>query len=82
VLTDQPGDGSWPITGASFVLIHREQHDAARAKSLLDFFAWCFAEGDAAASNLDYVPMPDDVVTLVESLWRTDVKSAGVAVWK
>jgi len=82
VLTDQPGDGSWPITGASFVLIHREQRDAARATSLLDFFAWCFAEGDAAASNLDYVPMPDDVVALVESLWRTDVKSAGAAVWK
>jgi phosphate transport system substrate-binding protein len=82
VLTDQPGDGSWPITGASFVLIHREQQDAARAKSLLDFFAWCYASGDVAASKLDYVPMPDDVAALVESLWRTEVKSAGVPVWK
>lgn len=82
VLTDQPGDASWPITGASFVLIHREQQDAARAKSLLDFFAWCFADGDAAASRLDYVPMPDDVVVLVESIWGTEVKSAGAAIWK
>lgn len=82
VLTDQPGDASWPITGASFVLIHREQQDAARAKSLLDFFAWCFADGDAAASHLDYVPMPDDVVALVESVWGAEVKSAGAAIWK
>jgi len=81
VLTDQPGDASWPITGASFILIHKEQANAATAKEVLRFFAWCFRNGGKTAEKLDYVPMPDKVVSLVEKTWAEKIKSAGKPVW-
>lgn len=81
VLTDQPGAGSWPITGASFILLYKEQKDAARARAMLDFFAWSYRNGDEAASKLDYVPIPDKVVSLIEALWRAEVKAAGASIW-
>ncbi len=77
VLTDQPGEGSWPITGASFILLHADQKDAARAAAMLEFFAWCFENGDEAAAALHYVPMPDNVVKLVKDEWAARVKSDG-----
>jgi phosphate transport system substrate-binding protein len=82
VLTDQPGAQAWPITGASFILMYKEQRDAAHANRLLDFFAWSFKSGDDAAKKLDYVPLPDNVVAMVEALWRTDVTSSGAPIWK
>lgn len=82
VLTDQPGAGSWPITGATFILIYKEQDDAARAKALLEFFGWCYEYGDEDAVGLDYVPMPDSVVELVEDTWRKEVRSNGKALWQ
>jgi phosphate transport system substrate-binding protein len=82
VLTAQPGAASWPITGASFILLHKEQPDAARARQLLEFFAWCFKNGGEAARKLDYVPMPETVVKLVERTWASDIASNGAAVWK
>jgi phosphate transport system substrate-binding protein len=82
VLVDQPGDNSWPITGASFILIYKNQSDAAKAKDILTYFDWCFKNGKDLALKLDYVPMPDNVMNLVESTWKTDVKCQGKAVWK
>jgi phosphate transport system substrate-binding protein len=82
VLTDQPGEKSWPITGASFILVHKNQPDAARAKAMLSFFDWCFANGDQIAVNLHYVPMPPEVVKLIKAAWTKEIKADGQPVWK
>lgn len=77
VLTEQPGAGSWPISGATYILIHKEQPDLAKSREMLKFFGWCLDDGDKAATQLHYIPMPDDVVKLVKSAWRDQVKSSG-----
>jgi hypothetical protein len=59
VLTDQPGKAAWPITGASYILLHKAQADGVKGKEVLKFFDYAFKNGDAAAADLDYVPMPD-----------------------
>jgi phosphate transport system substrate-binding protein len=82
VLTNQPGKASWPITGVSYILVHKSQLDANRGKEVLKFFDWAYKNGDAAAVELDYVPMPDSVTKLVQDAWRANVKDAsGKAVW-
>ncbi|MEW6373317.1 MAG: phosphate ABC transporter substrate-binding protein PstS [Pseudomonadota bacterium] len=82
VLTDQPGKASWPITGASYIIMYKAQADAAKGKEVLKFFDWAYKNGDAAATDLDYVPMPDAVTKLVQDAWRANVKdAAGKAVW-
>jgi phosphate transport system substrate-binding protein len=82
VLTDQSGEKSWPITGASFILIYKEQTDAAKAEAMLKFFDWCYKNGAEAAKELYYVPIPAPVYELSESHWRDDVVSSGQKVWK
>jgi phosphate transport system substrate-binding protein len=82
VLTDQAGKASWPITGASYILVHKTQGDAAKGKEVLKFFDWAYKNGDAAATELDYVPMPDAVTKLVEDQWKANLKDAsGKAIW-
>lgn len=82
VLTDQPGKISWPITGASFILIHKTQADAAKGKEVLKFFDWAYKNGAAMASELDYVAMPAPVVKLVQDAWKAQLKDAsGKAIW-
>ena len=81
VLTDQPGAESWPITGASFILVHKEQVKATTAKEVLTFFDWCYRNGASTAEKLDYVPMPEAVVSLVEKTWSEQIKSTGKPVW-
>jgi phosphate transport system substrate-binding protein len=76
VLTDQPGKASWPITGVSYILMHKSQADAAKGKEVLKFFDWSFKNGDAAATDLDYVPMPESVVKLVQGAWKVQLKDA------
>jgi len=66
MLTDQPGEGSWPITAASFILMQTVAQDAAASSEALKFFDWAYRKGDALAEALDYVPMPDNVVGLVQ----------------
>jgi phosphate transport system substrate-binding protein len=73
VLTDQPGEQSWPITGATFILVHTTQEKPATGSAVLRFFDWAYAKGDKMASDLDYVPMPDSVVKLVEKAWAAQV---------
>jgi phosphate transport system substrate-binding protein len=82
VLTDQPGEKSWPITGATFILFYKEQADAAKAQAVLKFFDWCYRNGGATAKELYYVPMPAPVYELVEAQWRDEVTSNGQPVWK
>ncbi|WP_409267711.1 phosphate ABC transporter substrate-binding protein PstS [Massilia sp. BHUDP2] len=82
VLTNQAGKASWPITGASYILMHKTQPNAATAKEVLKFFDWAYKNGGAAAAELDYVPMPDSVTKLVQDAWRANLKdAAGKAVW-
>ena len=82
VLTDQAGKASWPVTGASFIIMHKVQADAAKAKEVLKFFEYSFKNGDAAATELDYVPMPDAVTKLVADAWKANLKDAsGKAIW-
>jgi len=82
ILTDQPGNTSWPITGASFILMHKNQAKPGQAKEVLKFFEWAFISGDKLASELDYVPMPDNVVKLIQDAWKTQIKGAdGSAVY-
>jgi phosphate transport system substrate-binding protein len=82
VLTEQPGANSWPISGASFILMYKEQKDANKAKTVLKFFDWSYKHGQRLAINLDYVPIPDNVVDMVENTWKTEIKSAGKPVWE
>ncbi len=81
ILTDQPGPTTWPITGASFILMHKDNTDAAPVQTALKFFHWAYEKGDAQAQELDYVPLPDKVVTLVEDSWHKQITSAGKALW-
>lgn len=81
VLTNQPGESSWPITGASFILVHKDQMDVAKAKEMIKFFDWCYKNGSAAAQKLHYIPMPQDVIALVEQSWKTDLTSKQASVW-
>jgi phosphate transport system substrate-binding protein len=69
LLLDQPGADAWPITGATFILVHTKQADAAKGKEVLEFFDWCYKNGDAAAVQLDYVPLPASVKDLIRKSW-------------
>lgn len=83
VLTDEPGKDSWPITGASFILMHKSQDKAQNAAEVLKFFDWALKNGQKLAVELDYVPMPANVVALIEKMWAKDIKAAnGQALWK
>src|SRR5260221_741844 len=76
VLTHQPGKSSWPMTGASFILMHKVQGKPENAREVLKFFEWAFKNGAAMADELDYVPMPDPVVKLIQSVWKSQIKDA------
>ncbi|MEB0133983.1 phosphate ABC transporter substrate-binding protein PstS [Actimicrobium sp. CCC2.4] len=82
VLTNQAGKASWPITGASFILMHKAQADAAKGAEVLKFFDWAYKNGGEMAAELDYVAMPASVVKLVEDAWKVQLKdTAGKAIW-
>ena len=82
VLVNQPGADTWPITGASFILVQKDQAEASRAKTTLTYFDWCFTSGASAATSLDYVPIPANVYKqLVEKqVWPT-ITVSGTPVW-
>jgi len=82
VLTDQPGAASWPISGASYILVYADQPDQGRARDLLKFFDYCLRHGADAATELRYVPLPTKLVDLVELRWTETISSAGNPVWK
>jgi len=68
-LTDQPGADSWPIVGASFILIPSQPPDPERAKEVLKFFDWAFKNGGDAANKLDYVPLPQNAIDAIRQVW-------------
>ena len=75
ILTDQPGDKSWPIVASTFILMHKDATDKAASAEAIKFFKFAFAKGDKMAEELDYIPMPDAVVKLIEKTWASDIKS-------
>ena len=75
ILTNQPGEGSWPITAATFILMHKDATDKAASQEAIKFFKWAFEKGGKAAEELDYIPMPASVVKLIEKTWSADIKS-------
>ena len=83
VLTAQPGATSWPITGASFILLYKTQAKPAQAKEVLKFYNWSYKNGAKAAEKLDYVPMPAAVANMVRATWKSVLKDKnGHAIWK
>ena len=82
MLTDQTGENSWPITGATFILVYRKQEKPEVGKEVLKFFDWAYRHGGKLAEQLDYVPMPASVVKLVQETWKKEIKdTGGKAVW-
>jgi phosphate transport system substrate-binding protein len=82
ILTNEPGKESWPIAGATFILMYKEQANAATAKEVLKFFDYAYKNGDLSAKALDYVPLPDNVVELIQKSWIQNIKSKdGSAIW-
>jgi phosphate transport system substrate-binding protein len=76
ILANQPGDQSWPMTAATWILVHKKPADAAATGEALKFFAWAFKNGDKAADELHYVPMPEKVVTSIEAYWKKEITDA------
>lgn len=74
ILTDEPGKASWPISGATFILIHKQSANPARTGEVLKFFDWAYSKGDQMALALDYIPLPDNVVKLIQSSWKENIK--------
>lgn len=82
VLNNEPGAQSWPVTAASFILVHETQKDAQRIKEALAFFDWAWREGADMARELDYVPLPDAVTDQIRELWAQKIRTEdGAAVW-
>ena len=81
VLTDQPGDKAWPITGASFILIHAKQDKPEAGREVLKFFDWSFKNGAKMADELDYVPMPDAVVKEIQAVWKGVTDTSGKTIY-
>lgn len=82
ILTNEPGKTTWPIAGATFILMHKSQDKPENAAEVLKFFDWGYTNGSLMAKGLDYVPMPDSVVKLIEASWKSNIKGKdGAAIW-
>jgi phosphate transport system substrate-binding protein len=81
ILTDQPGKDAWPLTGATFILMHVKQEKPTQANEALKFFDWSYKNGSKLAEELDYVPLPDPVVKQVLAAWANVKDASGKAVW-
>jgi phosphate transport system substrate-binding protein len=77
IITDQPGDTSWPVAGATFILMHKVPSNVEDAKTALKFFDWAYTKGGEMASELDYVPMPEAVTAQVKKEWSKIVGADG-----
>jgi phosphate transport system substrate-binding protein len=75
ILTDQPGDKSWPIVASTFILLHKDAADKAATQDALKFFKFSFEKGAKMAEDLDYIPMPDAVIQQIQKTWSSEIKS-------
>ena len=80
ILTNQPGKDSWPITGATFIMMHTKQDKPQQASAALRFFDWAFANGDKMSDDLDYVPLPESVEAIIRQQWGKITDASGKAV--
>jgi len=76
LLTNEPGEKSWPISGATFILVHKQPNDPAAVAEALKFFDWAYKNGDSMAQELAYIPLPDSLVELIKKSWAENVKGA------
>jgi phosphate transport system substrate-binding protein len=76
ILANQPGDGSWPMTAATWILLYKKPSDPTATGEALKFFNWSYSKGADMAKELDYVPMPGNVVSDIQKMWSTDIKDA------
>ena len=81
ILTNQPGKDTWPITGATFILMHKKQDQPDRAKQVLQFFDWAYRNGADMAKSLSYVPMPPSAVEIFEGSWKQILGPDGKPIW-
>ena len=83
ILTNEAGKNAWPISGATFILMHKSQDKPESAEAVLKFFDWAYANGDKLASELDYITLPDNVKAMIHDAWKHEIKAAnGKAIWK
>ncbi|HJU49388.1 MAG TPA: phosphate ABC transporter substrate-binding protein PstS [Pseudogulbenkiania sp.] len=82
ILTNQPGKTSWPISGATFILMHKKQDKPVQASEALKFFDWAYKNGDKTALDLDYIPMPSNVKATIRDSWKQITDNSGKAIWK
>jgi phosphate transport system substrate-binding protein len=82
LITDQPGKNAWPISTATFILMHLKQDKPANATEAFKFFSWAYKNGGKSAADLDYVPMPANVIASIEKVWSqvTDANGKPVAI--
>jgi phosphate transport system substrate-binding protein len=81
MLNNQPGEKSWPIVGATYIMVQKEQFDSAKGKAVLQFFDWAFKNGGGIAKELHYVVLPSSVVQIVEEGWSKNIKAGGKSLW-
>lgn len=81
IITNEPGDATWPIAASTWVLIHKTPDDAAATGEALKFFAWAYKDGKETAKGLDYVSIPDSVVDLIKASWKADIQADGKPVY-
>lgn len=75
IITNAPGEGSWPIAATNFILMYKQPKDAARSRNALAFFRWALENGKAQAEALDFVPLPDELVRQIEAYWAAEIKA-------
>jgi phosphate transport system substrate-binding protein len=81
ILTDQAGAKSWPMTSASFILMHKQQAKPEVAKEVVKFFDWALKNGQKSATELDYVPIPAPTVALIQAEWKKVTDASGKAIY-
>ncbi|BEV72175.1 MULTISPECIES: phosphate ABC transporter substrate-binding protein PstS [unclassified Paludibacterium] len=82
LLTNQAGHDTWPIAGATFILMHKKQDKPAQATAALKFFDWAYKTGDGAATSMDYIPLPEGVKGMIRDSWKQITDTSGQPVWK
>ncbi|HVV68071.1 MAG TPA: phosphate ABC transporter substrate-binding protein PstS [Gammaproteobacteria bacterium] len=82
ILTDEPGSQSWPIVGATFILMHTSEDNAEKAHDVLKFFDWAYQHGKQMAKDMDYVPLPEPTIDLIHAAWKENLKDQkGNPIW-
>jgi phosphate transport system substrate-binding protein len=82
MLVNEGGEQSWPIVGATYIMMYKDYPDATKGKAVIDFFAWAFKNGGGIAKELDYVALPESVVKMVEADWAKEITSGGKPIGK